>query len=112
MISKKIRQKICGVKINVYICISKQSDAADSADYKINGMKPLEYTDAQKARITRDWGNIAKENGELQFTDDSILFFGSEIATLRLFRHYANLVNRVTQGYSSNLDSYYFILDI
>lgn len=41
MTAKKIRQKICEVKINVYICISKQDDAADSANQNVNNMKNI-----------------------------------------------------------------------
>ena len=77
-------------------------------------MKPTSYTRSQRQRLIDDWQRIADEGGLFEFFDDGISFYGSELATLRLFRYYAhrNIIDRICQGYSENLGTHYFSLDI
>ena len=72
---------------------------------------PISYTTAQRERLLRDWQNIANEGGLFTFGDGYITFMASELATLRLYKHYACDTTRISQGYSSNLNGYYFTLE-
>ncbi len=65
-------------------------------------------------RATRDFKQITKENDiVVEAIRGTVYVFGSELATLRLFKHY-NKVHRNTktrQDYSQNRKTYYFSLD-
>lgn len=72
---------------------------------------PRSYTESQRNRIITDWQNIAGEGGLFDFGDDYIDFYGSEVATLRLFKYYSFNVSRISSGYSENLKTHYFTLE-
>jgi hypothetical protein len=65
-------------------------------------------TEAQIARAQADWGRIAGEAVTVEHIGGALYAFGSEIATLRLFRQMPN--NR--QGYSENLGKFYFSVEL
>lgn len=60
------------------------------------------------------WEKIAKENLEVDQIKGTLYAYGSELATLRLFKYY-NIVKRnikTNADYSSNLRKFYFRLEI
>ncbi len=65
-------------------------------------------------RAERDWKRVAKEPIEVEQIKGTIYAYGSELAMLRLFYYYRhNFSNGTTSfGYSSNLRTFYFGLDI
>lgn len=63
----------------------------------------MNLTDAQINRITSDYSAIAKEQVTIEQIGTSVYVFGSELATLRLFRS----MPTITQGYSENLKTFY-----
>jgi hypothetical protein len=69
----------------------------------------LKLSDGQKNRTKIEWERIAGE--ELTFdwgetVQDAIYVFGSELATLRLFKKFHG--GPCKAGYSENLKSFYF----
>ena len=72
---------------------------------------PREYTVDQKRRVIADWNNIAGEDGEVIFGNGYITYLGSEVATLRLFKAYSKQIDSIFQGWSINLNRYYFTLE-
>lgn len=59
-------------------------------------------------RTQVEYSRIAGEPVEVQQIGSAIYVFGSELATLRLFRKMPNK----RQGYSENLERFYFTFDI
>ncbi|ALN21938.1 MULTISPECIES: hypothetical protein [Ectopseudomonas] len=59
-------------------------------------------------RTQVEYSRIAGEPVEAQQIGSAIYVFGSELATLRLFRKMPNK----RQGYSANLERFYFTFDI
>jgi hypothetical protein len=55
--------------------------------------------------------DICKEDGEIRQISSAIYFFTSEIASLRLLSKYRWCKNAY-QGYSENLKSFYFSIEI
>lgn len=72
---------------------------------------PRNYTEGQRNMLIHDWQNIADEGGLFYFGDGYISFYGSEIATLRLFKYYSFDVKRISTGYSENLKTHFFTLE-
>ena len=65
-------------------------------------------TPGQLARISRDYTAIAGEILQIEEIGNAVYAFGTELATLRLFRKMPN----ERQGYSVNLRGYYFCVEI
>jgi hypothetical protein len=59
-------------------------------------------------RTEAEYSRIAGEPVEVQQIGSALYVFGSELATLRLFRKMPNK----RQGYSTNLERFYFTLDL
>ncbi len=68
----------------------------------------MELTAAQLKRTQRDYSAIAGEPVTVEQTGSTVYAFGSELATLRLFRSMPNK----RQGYSKNLEKFYFSVDL
>lgn len=65
-------------------------------------------TPAQLARTARDWSNIAGEPVTVEQISGALYAFGSELATLRLFRKMPSK----RQGYSENMQTFYFCVEL
>ena len=61
--------------------------------------------------VASDWTEIAMEPICVEFIKGVFYGFGSELATLRLFKKYRHCGDKVGQDYSSNLESFYFRLE-
>ena len=68
-------------------------------------------TDRQVKNYVKLLNEYAKEPGRIEFFDGAIWYFGTEVATLRLALKYRHS-DKTSYGYSSNLDSFYFKLEI
>lgn len=66
-------------------------------------------TSAQIARVTRDYSQIAGEPIQIEVFGGTLYAFCSELGALRLF-HKMSSKGRV--GFSQNLESWYFSLDL
>jgi len=67
-------------------------------------------TPAQADRVTRDMTKHAGgENVEVEKHGDTLYVFGSELATLRIFRKYEGGKN-INQGWNKGTKSFYFSL--
>lgn len=69
----------------------------------------METTPEQLQRLANDWTAIAREPVRVENIGGTYYGFASELATLRLFRKY-NYPDNTSQGFSSNLGSFYFSL--
>ena len=65
-------------------------------------------TPNQIARTQIDYSAIAGEPVKVEQIGGAIYAFGSEVATLRLFRKMPNM----RQGYSDNLKTFYFSVEL
>ena len=63
---------------------------------------------AQLDRTQEEYSAIAGEPVRVEQIAGTIYAFGSEIATLRLFRKMPNM----RQGYSANMHTHYFSVDL
>ena len=71
-------------------------------------------TESTLKRAKNDFASIAKEAVKVDHIQGTLYVFGSELATLRLFRKY-NTTKRnekTRQAYSPNFKSWYFSLDV
>ena len=71
-------------------------------------------TPGQITRLKKDWEVVTKEPIEVQFIKGTFYAYGSELATLRLFKKYSGNFKgneKVAQGYSENLKTFYFELE-
>lgn len=68
-------------------------------------------TENQIKRVENDWTGIAGEPVEVEEIGGSLYGFASEIGTLRLLKAYG-LTPRADQGYSVNLETHYFRLEM
>ena len=68
----------------------------------------MTITAAQISRTEKEYSAIAGEPVQVECTGGSLYAFGSEIATLRLFRKMPNM----RQGYSANLKTFYFSIEL
>lgn len=73
-------------------------------------MKTFEITKAQFNRAVSEFRSITKEQVEVNFYDGAFWVFGSELATLRLFKKHAGS-NGITADYSKNLSTFYFKME-
>lgn len=62
----------------------------------------------QIKRVTEDYSKIAGEPVEVEQVGDALYVFGSELATLRLFRK----MPAQRQGYSGPLSKFYFCVEL
>lgn len=64
-------------------------------------------------RVLIDWQNKANEKLKISYSKGTLYCYGSELATLRLYKKYNSVKRTETrQGYSENLKSFYFCLDL
>ena len=63
-------------------------------------------------RAKADFETHAKETLELKELGGALYAFGSELACLRLFHKYHHSDDRAASGFSENLKSWYFRLEI
>ena len=68
----------------------------------------MTLTANQIARTARDYSKIAGEIVTVEQISGAIYAFGSELATLRLFR----VMPTKRQGYSVNLKKFYFSIEL
>lgn len=68
----------------------------------------MQITTTQLARTQSEYSKIAGEAVRLEAIGGTLYAFGSEIATLRLFRKMPNM----RQGYSENLKTFYFSIEM
>ena len=68
-------------------------------------------TEAQLKRLSKDLNEYAGEAVTVKQISGAIYAFGSELATLRILMKYRT-VEKARQGYSENLKTHYFSLDI
>lgn len=66
-------------------------------------------TTEQLARTQHDWTAYANEPVRVESIGGTLYGFGSELATLRIYRKYGHQDN-TSQGFSRNLGSFYFSL--
>lgn len=73
----------------------------------------IQLTPNQFERQKREWSLVAGEKIELEYINETLYAFGSELATLRLFKAYQfGIANgTIRQGFSANMNTYYFCLD-
>ena len=64
------------------------------------------FTASQIARTQKEWLSIAKEPVQVEQISGALYAFGSELATLRLFRKHPSM----SQGYSANRGTFYFCI--
>jgi len=65
-------------------------------------------TASQIDRTQRDYSAIAGEQVTIEVIGGVLYAYGSELATLRLFRKMPNM----RQGFSSNMETFYFAVDL
>lgn len=68
----------------------------------------MKTTATQIARTQTDYSKIAGEHVTIEQIGGEIYAFGSELATLRLFRKMPNM----RQGYSENMKTFYFCVEL
>lgn len=68
-------------------------------------------TEAQIARLAADWSKIAGELVRIEEIKGIVYGFASELGTLRLYHKYQN-PKKCRAGYSANLGTFYFSLDL
>ena len=71
----------------------------------------MNITESQLERISKDLNNYASEAVKIELINDTVYAYGSELATLRILMKYRT-VERARQGYSENLKTHYFSLDL
>lgn len=68
----------------------------------------MQLSDAKLVQIQHHWTALADEPVTVELICDNLYAFGSELATLRLFKRFTgNEFIRV--GYSENLGTYFFV---
>ena len=74
----------------------------------------MQATKVQIIRTERELSAIAKETMKVEQVGDSLYSYGSELACLRVFHKYnLNSHNsKVRIGYSANLSTHYFVIDL
>lgn len=65
-------------------------------------------TETQLARVQKDYSAIAQEPVTVESIGGVLYAFGSEIATLRLFRKMPNM----RQGFSKNMGVFFFAVEV
>jgi hypothetical protein len=67
-------------------------------------------TETQLRRVQKDWEDIAGESIQIEYIKGSIIGLCSELGVLRLEHKYK--VSKARAGYSQNLGSWYFELEL
>ena len=67
-------------------------------------------TGSRLQRTIDQWQKAAKESITIEVMEDDIYAFGSELACLRLEHHFKNGVCETEVAYSTNLQTWYFLL--
>jgi hypothetical protein len=65
-------------------------------------------TEMQQERTKREWSAIAGEAINIEQIGSTIYAYGSELATLRLFRKMPSM----RQGFSANFETFFFCVDL
>ena len=75
-------------------------------------MKTLQdfMTGERLQRIVSQWSNVTQESIFIEVMEEDIYAFGSELACLRLEHHFKNGVCETEVAYSTNLQTWYFLL--
>ena len=68
----------------------------------------MQITTSMIKRATNDWSKIAGEPVKVQQIGSMLYAFGSELATLRLFKKMPNK----DQGFSQGENSFYFMVEL
>lgn len=68
----------------------------------------MQVTEQQIKRTQAEYSRIAGENVSLEVIGGAIYAFGSELATLRLFRK----MPKMRQGYSENMKTFFFCVEL
>ena len=72
-------------------------------------------TDAHVLRISEEFLKIVKDaasdTDSVELINDTVYYFGSELATLHLLKAYRNS-DKARVSYSVNLSSHFFALDV
>lgn len=71
----------------------------------------MKLTEQKLKTLTFDWRNIAGEDIEVKQIKGAVYAYGSELATLRLLKHFKRS-NRARQDYSVNLYTFFFSLEL
>ena len=71
----------------------------------------MNITEAQFERMVKDLNDYAGEAVVVETINDTVYAYGSELATLRILMKYRT-VEHARQGYSVNLKTHYFSLDL
>lgn len=71
----------------------------------------MQLSTEKLTRIKKDWERIAGEKVEVELTNEYIYGFGSELATLRIFKKYRYCEN-FSQDYNKNINKFFVSLDI
>ena len=72
----------------------------------------MEITLNQIKRIKKDWEDIAKEDVRIEQVGGAIYGICSELASLRLLKAYRTSLDDAKADYSTNLNQFYFRLEI
>lgn len=75
-------------------------------------MKGIDVTPSKLERLTQDWIAITKEPVTISVIGDAVYAFGTELATLRLLYAYRFSVDTTDAGFSTNLNTFFFRLDL
>jgi hypothetical protein len=62
-------------------------------------------------RVKKDWEKTAKEKLDIEEIKGTVYAYGSELATLRLFKSMYKAGDKVKADYSKNLKTFYFRLE-
>lgn len=75
-------------------------------------MKTLQdfMTGERLQRIVSQWSKVTQESISIEVMEEDIYAFGSELACLRLEHHFKNGVCETEVAYSTNLQTWYFLL--
>lgn len=75
-------------------------------------MKTLQdyMTGERLQRIADQWGKTAGESISIEVMEEDIYAFGSELACLRLEHHFKKGICEMDVAYSTNLQTWYFLL--
>lgn len=70
-------------------------------------------TSEQLKRLGLWWNGIASEQVEIEAIGGAVYAYGSELATLRLFKAYSYLAHtgKIAADYSVNLQTHFFRMD-
>ena len=71
-----------------------------------------EYLERLAKRMQQQMSHTAREPVTVVLIDNAFFAYGSELATLRLYRHYMSTLGlHCFTGWSPNLETYYFKIE-